>query len=173
MKKEDLGSGKYATHVRPYLSVIRAWRRTGVSAHKIATKLKVGKNTFDKYVAEHPKLAEAMSLCKEMADMTVEDSLFKTANGYFVEEQKAMKVKNDGIEEIIITKTNKWIVPNVKAIEFWLTNRAHTKWKSRGEMMAEVVMPDNNINKILDMMKEANKVDVDPVQEIKEFHKET
>jgi len=79
---------KYQTHVEPKLLLIEAWARDGIIDEDIAKKLGVAYSTFREYVKKYSALSAALKKGKEVADVEVENALFKRATGYEFTEKK-------------------------------------------------------------------------------------
>ncbi|MEI6100825.1 MAG: hypothetical protein WCP73_03210 [Eubacteriales bacterium] len=134
---------KYVTNVEPKLKLIACWARRGVIDKDIAKKLDVAYSTFRDYAKEHTELKEALRDAKEVADTTVESSLFDTATGFTKTIKKAYKVKTvkyrpngtklKETEEVIYADEEIYIEPNPTAQIYWLSNRMPEDWKNKRE----------------------------------------
>lgn len=82
------GRDKYYTHVEPKLLLVEAWARDGLTEEQTATKLGVAYSTFRTYKEKHPALLAALKKGQEIADVEVENALFKRAIGYEFTEKK-------------------------------------------------------------------------------------
>lgn len=81
---------KYHSHVEPKLLMIEAWARDGLTQEDIAAKLGVALSSFCDYKNKFPELSDALKKGQEVADVEVENALFKRAVGYdFVEKKYA------------------------------------------------------------------------------------
>ncbi|AQT86743.1 hypothetical protein ERICIV_03598 [Paenibacillus larvae subsp. larvae] len=132
---------KYHSHVEPKLLLIEAWARDGTIDEDIAKKLGVAYSTFREYVKQHSALSAALKKGKEVADIEVENALFKRAIGYRYDE-----IIKEGVKEIdqdtgeIITKlvetkrVTKEVQPDVTAQIFWLKNRRPDKWRDKWDI---------------------------------------
>lgn len=150
--------GKYESHVLPYLDIIPAWCRKGVTDEQIAKKLGVAYSTFREYKRQHPELAEAMKFQKEHADMIVESALFRKCNGYTVEVSKVVKCKKvyydeqgrkcekeelqTGIEEVHIPA-------DTNAQKFWLQNRDAENWREKRDLAVEGEMKVRKLEELI------------------------
>ena len=113
---------------------IAAYARNGLTEQQIATNMGVSYSMWNRAkkvpgVAE--KLMEALIQTKEVADIQVENMLYKRALGYSYEEVKeeyeyGMLAKR--------TVTKKQVPPDVMAQIFWLKNRKQTEWRDRREV---------------------------------------
>lgn len=116
------------------LTRMAAWARNGLTDKQIAINLGVSQATLIK-AKKDPEYGErikaALKKGKDIADIEVENSLFKSANGYEYEETK------EEYEMGILTKrtvTKKFVPPSVPAQIFWLKNRKPTEWRDRREI---------------------------------------
>jgi hypothetical protein len=138
---------KYHTHVEPKLLLVEAWARDGCIDADIARKLGVAYSTFREYVKQYPALAAALKRGKEVADVEVENALFKRAVGYTYEEvtREATTDPKTGQTIMIETKrVTKEVQPDVTAQIFWLKNRRPDKWRDRQELSHSGSMEINN-----------------------------
>lgn len=136
---------KYDTHVLPRLLEIEAWARDGVIDEDIAKKLGIAYSTFCEY-KKRSELSEALKKSKAVADIIVENALFKKACGYTVKVEKTFKckvVKYDPVsgrkvseEEELRTGTDEVHVPaDTTAQIYWLNNRKPDVWRQKQEQL--------------------------------------
>lgn len=117
---------KYFTTVAPKLETIKGWARNGLSNEQIARNLGVAESTFYEYKKQYPELEEALRRGVEDAIMEVENALFKSACGFYYDEEVAFK---NGT----VTKVTKYCKPNTTSMIFFLKNKAPDKWRDRQE----------------------------------------
>lgn len=137
----DKQKGKYYTHVEPKLLLIEAWARDGLIDEDIAKKLGVAYSTFRDYRDKHQALSAALKRGKEVADVEVENALFKRAIGYQYDEvtKETMEDPRTGITVMVETKrVTKEVQPDVTAQIFWLKNRKPAEWRDRQEIDANI-----------------------------------
>lgn len=120
----------YETKIKPRLEEIKAWCRDGYIEKQICEYLGISETTFNKYKKEYPKLLESLKINKEVADLTVENSLMKRANGYEYEEKRI--TETNGIRTMSVIK--KTVLPDVTAQIFWLKNRKPEQWRDKQEI---------------------------------------
>lgn len=135
-EKASTSTSKYFTHIEPKLVLVAAWARDGLIDKDIALKLGVAYSTFRDYVKKHSALSAALKKGKEIADVEIENSLFKRATGYSCTETTKELVKDHetGISELTITKeVTKFIPPDTTAMIFWLKNRRPDLWADKSE----------------------------------------
>lgn len=157
-KKKVGRKSKYETNVLPRLLEIAAWCRDGLTDKEIAAKLGISQDSFYVYKNKHTEFSDTLKETKEIADIKVENSLNKNANGYdYIEETVVMKkevIYKDGkrVKEVTYPE----VVPLVKHREaetraqmFWLQNRKPDKWRNQAQVELKVskledILNDNN-----------------------------
>ncbi len=128
---------KYHIFVKPRLIEVEAWKRDGLTDEQIMGNLGISKATFYKYKAKYKELEQALIKGKEVADIEVENALFKRAVGYnYIERIKETKEIN-GKTTVIIKEVEKHMAGDTVAQIFWLKNRKPNKWKDRQEEVAD------------------------------------
>lgn len=126
---------KYATQVQPKLDIIEGWARNGLTLEDIAHNLGIARTTFVKYIKEHEELKIAVNTGREVADIRVENALYRKAVGYFSKEQKVVTLRQpDGSQETEVVEFDKWNEPDTTAMIFWLKNRQPGKWRDKVEI---------------------------------------
>ena len=91
-------------NVEARLEEVEQWARSGLTQQQIAHNLGIGLTTLKDYMKKSPSISAAIRGGKEVADVQVENALYKAAlNG------------------------------NVSAMIFWLKNRRPDKWKDKRE----------------------------------------
>lgn len=122
---------KYTEWLTPEgLILVEGWARDGLIDEQIAKNMNVAYSTFREWKKKFPTLSAALKQGKEVSDRQVENALFKTATGYYYQEET---VTNAG--EIVTIK--KYSKPNTTAQIFWLKNRK-TEWTDRVDINAQV-----------------------------------
>ena len=113
---------------------IEAWTRDGLNESQIAHNLGVHINTFSRS-KRHPDYGEAISAAlkhgREVADIRVENALFKRAVGYEYDE---IKEEYEGTILVKRTVIRKCVPPDTGAQVFWLKNRKPDTWRDRREV---------------------------------------
>lgn len=115
--------------------IVLYFRRVGYSVEKIAEIIGCHKDTLYSWAKLHPELSVALKEGKDLSISTTADSLFKVANGFEYEEveESVEMVDEDGEQKKKVKKRKmkKYIPPDVKAIIFYLCNRAPDEWKNQ------------------------------------------
>ncbi|BFH16515.1 transposase [Paenibacillus dendritiformis] len=142
---------KYHSHVEPKLLLVEAWARDGTIDEDIAKKLGVAYSTFRVYVDKYPALSAALKRGKEVADVEVENALFRRAIGYQYDEvtREADKVSDPETGELVTVmvetkRVTKEVQPDVAAQIFWLKNRRPDKWRDKQDIQHSGSMDVNN-----------------------------
>lgn len=137
-----IAKSKYETDVKPRLIEIEAWKRDGLTDEQIFKNLGISRDTFYKYKEKYSDFSEAIKKGKEVADIEVENALFKRAIGYKYKEVIKEVKEIDGKKSTYIKEVIKEMAGDVAAQIFWLKNRKSSKWKDKQDIDIE----DNNVS---------------------------
>ena len=137
-----IAKSKYETEVKPRLVEIEAWKRDGLTDEQIYTNLGISKQSFYKYKEKYVDFFDSLKKGKEVADIEVENALFKRAIGYKYKEVTKEVKEIDGKKSTYIKEITKEIPGDVGAQIFWLKNRKSSKWKDKQDIDIE----DNNVS---------------------------
>ena len=123
----------YATKIKPRLLEIAAWARDGLIEKDMCKLLGVSVSTFSKHKAENPELMEALKTNKAIADINVENSLYKRAIGYkYKETTREIRTGKDGkVLSKYVKEIEKEALPDTTAQIFFLKNRMVGKWRDK------------------------------------------
>ena len=79
--------GKYQEWIEGEgLTKIAAWSRNGLTQEDIAHNIGCSLSTFKEWIKKYPALSATMKITREVADIRVENALYKRAVGYEYEE---------------------------------------------------------------------------------------
>lgn len=137
-----IAKSKYETDVKPRLVEIEAWKRDGLTDEQIFKNLGISRDTFYKYKEKYSDFSEAIKKGKEVADIEVENALFKRAIGYEYKEVIKEVKEIDGKKSTYVKEVIKEMPGDVGAQIFWLKNRKSNKWKDKQDIDIE----DNNVS---------------------------
>lgn len=137
-----IAKSKYETDVKPRLIEIEAWKRDGLTNEQIMKNLGIGRDSFYRYKDKYSEFSDALKKGKEVADIEVENALFKRAIGYKYKEVTKEVKEIDGKKSTYIKEITKEIPGDVGAQIFWLKNRKSSKWKDKQDIDIE----DNNVS---------------------------
>lgn len=122
------------------LDIIRAKKRNGATDEELWNWLGISKNTFYKYKKEHSEFCDALKNGKEEADLTVENTAFKMANGFFIPVKRWFKEhhvyyddhgRKCEKDEYVEKEEIQYIPPNPTMTIFWLRNRKSADWNKQ------------------------------------------
>lgn len=148
------------------LKLIAGWRRNGTALTRIANEYIGVSNTafFGHWMKESEDLRKALATSKEIADLSVEEALYRRAIGYDYWEEVWELVEG----EVIMTKKyKKHLPPDVKAILHWLWSRMPNQWRAVQEPLEKTQYVET-INSILVAMKEVAENEEPQEIEVKE-----
>lgn len=137
-----IAKSKYETEVKPRLVEIEAWKRDGLTDEQIFKNLGISRDTFYKYKEKYSDFSEAIKKGKEVADIEVENALFKRAIGYKYKEVIKEVKEIDGKKSTYVKEVIKEMPGDVGAQIFWLKNRKSSKWKDK----QDIDIQDNNVS---------------------------
>ena len=124
---------------------LEAWARDGLTEADIAKNIGISTVTLWDWKNKHPNILNALKKGKEVADIRVENALYKRAIGYDVIEEKTIIGADGDVSQTI--KQVKHIAPDTTAQIFWLKNRRPELW--RGKVVVDANM--KNGEKLKDM----------------------
>ena len=124
---------KSATYTSTTLSKIIELAEEGLRDSKIAVALGVNIATFSNWKRTKPEVYLALEQARAKVHQKVEDALIKRALGYDMVETHIEKVGTRIKKKRIL----KAMPPDVKAIEFYLTNRVPEDWSSMQKLKVE------------------------------------
>ena len=122
----------YEKKVKPKLDIIQGWARNGLTLDDIAHNLGISRGSLLKYKYKYKELNDAINEGKEIADIRVENALYRRAVGFYTTEQKVVMVKDDdGTSHPEIVEYEVYHMPDVTAQIFWLKNRKPDVWRDK------------------------------------------
>lgn len=128
--------------VKEKLILVQGWAKDGLTDEQIAKNLGIAVDTFYRYKNKYSEFSEVLKKGKEVADIEVENALFKRAIGYKYKEVIKEVKEIDGKKSTYIKEVVKEMPGDVGAQIFWLKNRKSSKWKDKQDIDIE----DNNVS---------------------------
>jgi transcriptional regulator with XRE-family HTH domain len=110
------------------LLLLGAWARDGLTDEQIARKCGVSRSTIKDWRSRFPAISATLKKGKEIADIKVENALYKRAIGY---EYTEIKDEYEFGALVKSTQVSKLMPPDVTAGIFWLKNRKGKDWRDR------------------------------------------
>lgn len=131
-----MAKGKWQKWVtRNGLLQIGAWARNGLTDEDIAHNIGINVATLYDWKKKHPEISKALNINKAVADIIVENALFKKAVGCTVKETIKSTIKNpDGTVTETTTEKARELPPDTTAGIFWLKNRRPKDWRDKQEV---------------------------------------
>lgn len=137
-----------------------AWARNGLTDADMAQNIGIAPSTFNKWKNEHSEFKNTLKKNKEVADIIIENALYKKAIGYKVSIKKTFKVRDvvysengkriKETEKLVTGEDEVYVPADTTAQIFWLKNRKPSDWKDKKIVDANV--GDENIKTMQDYM---------------------
>ena len=145
-----MAKGKFDRWLEPDgLLLLEAWARDGLSDEQIAHNMGINVATLYRYKDKFDEIREALKKGKEVADIQVENALYKRAMGYRYTETVKERVQNPQTKEyelVVVKEIEKEMPPDTASQIFWLRNRRTDKWKNTPEATQETQAAPKTIN---------------------------
>lgn len=106
---------------------LQAWSRDGLTQEDIAHNCGCSLSTLKEWISRYPAIADAIKRGREVADIRVENALYKRAIGYDYEET----VVEYGPKGKLVRTVRKHVPPSEIAAFFWLKNRKPDVWRDK------------------------------------------
>ncbi len=130
------------------LILIEGWSRNGLIIEDICHNIGISHVTLFNWRNKYPEINDALKKGKEVADILVENALFKKAIGYKTTETKTIidgYPDANGNRKIRTEKIEKEIAPDSTACMAWLNNRKPEDWKRNRDGIVELNDDQRNI----------------------------
>lgn len=116
--------------------------RHGLSESEIADLLGISRSYYREYLTKHEDLSHNIRNEKALADITVEEALFKRATGYETIEEHFVYLPVGESESSFKLKerklVRKFVPPDAANALIWLFNRKGTKWSKNPDANSEL-----------------------------------
>lgn len=107
----------------------------GATDAELGDFFEVCEKTINNWKIEFPEFLQSIKKGKQLADVTIAESLFERAKGCTVITQKAFKIKIGKDEEKIeVVEVAESFPPDTTAAIFWLKNRKPKEWRDKHEI---------------------------------------
>ncbi len=142
-----MAKGKWEKWIEPnHLLILGAWARDGLTDEDIAHNIGISRSTLKEWKKKIPAISATLNTNKAIADIRVENALYKKAIGCTVKEKVISKIKNpDGTVTETERTVERELPPDTTAGIFWLKNRKPKDWRDKQEveLSGNVGMPDS------------------------------
>lgn len=131
-----MAKGKWEKWIEPnHLLILGAWARDGLTDEDIAHNIGISRSTLKEWKKKIPAISATLNTNKAIADIRVENALFKKAIGCTVMEKVISKIKNtDGTVTETERTVERELPPDTTAGIFWLKNRKPKDWRDKQEV---------------------------------------
>ena len=126
--------------------LVAGWARDGLTDEQIAYNLGITPQWLCEWKKKNPEFAEAIKDGKEVVNVKLENAMFQTATGYYVNEHKGKVDKNGVLHE---WDEQRWIEPAPVTQIFLACNRMRDKYQNvnkvehTGQMDIVVKLPES------------------------------
>lgn len=131
---------------------LKAWARNGLIDEDIAANMGISRSTLGEWKNKYQVISDALKEEKEVADIRVENALYKKALGYKYTE--VTEELNSSGELVVTKRVTKEVQPDVTAQIFWLKNRRPDLWRDRQRLEVEGI--DEEKSKLDELIKQMN-----------------
>jgi hypothetical protein len=138
------------------LSKIQGWALSGLTNEQIAHNMGINVSTLYDWSSKHSEFSEVLKRAKTIADLEVENALYKRALGYTVTLNK-QKVTKDGYAVDCLEEMH--IPADTTAQIFWLKNRQPEKWRDKVEQSVTVEDHRENMKDFMEVIKSGKLTD--------------
>lgn len=144
--------GKYQKWLEPEnLILIQGWRRDGLSDKQIAENMGIAYGTLYAWLNRYDELKEAYKKGTEVSTYEVENALYKSALGYYVEEIEQVETEYpDGTKVVQKRKRRRHVPPSTSAQIFILKNRRSGYWSNNPVVIDAEEVADDGFIKALE-----------------------
>ena len=131
-----MAKGKWEKWTEPNnLLILGAWARDGLTDEDIAHNIGISRSTLKEWKKKIPAISATLNTNKAIADIRVENALYKKAIGCTVTETEISKIKNpDGTVTETERTVERELPPDTTAGIFWLKNRKPKDWRDKQEV---------------------------------------
>lgn len=130
-KKDKSNAGARSKYDDGFPEIAEGYARRGLSDADIAKNLGISLDAYYRYQKLYSEFYEAIKRGKRPANIIVENNLFKRCIGfYFDEVTDDVYLDEKGKKHAGKKTVKRYVMPDINAIRFWLTNREPELWKN-------------------------------------------
>lgn len=135
------------------LLLLEGWRRDGLDLAQIAHNMGINRTTLYKWCNDHSDIDNALKKGAEVSCYEIENAMYKSAIGHYVEEQEMIETSDEITGQKVITKKvhRRYVPPNVTAQIFILKNRRSDFWRDSKQIETK---NDGQLAALIDGLKE-------------------
>lgn len=116
---------------------IGAWARDGLIDEQIAHNMGIRRKTLYEWKKKYSDIRNALKINKEIADIEIENALYKKAMGFVATDivyERQYNEQKGKYELMPVKKTERDVPPDTTAQIFWLKNRKPDVWSDRKDV---------------------------------------
>lgn len=147
--------GKYKKWLeKESLILVEGWRRDGLSDHQVAKNMGINRSTLYGWLNKYEDLSNAYKKGSEVATYEVENALYKSSIGYYVEEMEIIETESDIGKSVTKKKHRRYVAPSTAAQIFILKNRRPDRWRDSRQIETQ---NDGQLAALIEGLKEPEK----------------
>lgn len=149
-----MAKGKYEEWLTPEnLIRIEGWRRDGLDYDQIAHNMGIRRSTLCVWREKYKGISDALKRGSEVSTYEVENALYKSAIGHYVEEVEIVETESEKNGKTVTKqKHRRYIPPSTTAQIFILKNRRADVW--RDKQIIENTASQDKLNALIEAIKE-------------------
>lgn len=141
---------------------LEGWRRDGLNFDQIAKNVGVSRSTLSLWREKYKDISDALKRGSEVSTYEVENALYKSAKGHYVEEVEIIETESDRNGKTVTkNKRRRYIAPSVAAQIFILKNRRPEWWKDKQLVESS---NDGMLAQLIDGLKQPQEEVIDTVE---------
>lgn len=135
-KKKNAGGRPSTYNEKFHCKLAHALAARGLNDLEISAELEITDRTFYRWMKEKPKFCQSILSARNDPISVVKNALFERAKGFTFRTTKPMVVSNgQGLgSDIEYAEFDEYVLPDVNAIKFYLTNRDPDNWKNQQDV---------------------------------------
>lgn len=112
------------------LLLLRGWKRDGLSDRDVAKQMGIAPETLCRWKARSESIRQCLSKTKEIIDRELEESMYKRASGFYVDEWvEEYRYDEHGNEFLTYRKKNRKFIPPSETMQIFLSKHGiRGKW---------------------------------------------
>ena len=112
------------------LLLLRGWKRDGLSDRDVAKQMGIAPETLCRWKARSESIRQVLTKTKEIIDRELEESMFKRASGYYVDEWvEEYRYDEHGNEFLTYRKKTRKYIPPSETMQIFLSkHQIRGKW---------------------------------------------
>ena len=112
------------------LLLLRGWKRDGLEDKQIAKQIGIAAETLCRWKARSESIRQALNKTKDIVNRELEESMFKRASGFYVDEWvEEYRYDEQGNETVVYKKKTRRFIPPSETMQIFLAkHQIRGKW---------------------------------------------